>query len=102
MQTLPVLIPMFEKIEEKLQNHEFEKAEQEVASVLNYDSGNYYAQALKRRLSRIMYVCRNPQQLLDAHNIPLEQTITALQHLCQMARKIIVQQQTGRLEQTDE
>jgi hypothetical protein len=102
MQTISLLIPIFERIEERLHNHELEKAQQEVASVLRYDSKNYFAQALKRRLFCIMHICRNPQQSLDAHNIPLERTITALQHLCQMARKIIIQQHTDGLEQIDE
>jgi hypothetical protein len=102
MQTTSPLIPIFQRIEIRLQNHELEKAQQEVATVLRYDSKNYFAQALKRRLSCIMHMCRNPQQSLDAHNFSLERTMTALQHLCQMARKIIIQQHTDGLEQTDE
>jgi hypothetical protein len=102
MQTTSPLIPIFQRIEIRLQNHELEKAQQEVATVLRYDSKNYFAQALKRRLSSIMHICRNPKQSLHAHNIPFERTMTALQHLCQMARKIIIQQQTGELEEIDE
>ena len=49
-----------------------------------------------------MHICRNPKQSLNAHNFHLERTIKALQHLCQMARKIIIQQQTGELEEVDE
>jgi hypothetical protein len=102
MQTLSILIPIFERIEKQLQSHELGKAQQEIASVLSHDSENYFAQALKRRLSCIMHICRNPKQSLNAHNFHLERTITALQHLCQMARKIIIQQQTGELEEIDE
>jgi len=93
---------MFQRIEVRLQKYELEKAQQEVASVLRYDSKNYFAQALKRRLFCIMHMCRNPQQSLDAHDFSLERTMTALQHLCQMARKIIVQQHTSELEEVDE
>ena len=102
MTTISPLIPMFQRIEERLQNHELGKAQQEVASVLRYDSKNYFAQALKRRLSCIMHICRNPKQSFHARNISFERTMTALQHLCQMARKIIIQQQTGELEEVDE
>ncbi len=102
MQTISPLIPMFQRIEERLQNHELEKAQQDVVSILTYDSTNYFAQALKRRLSRILYVCKNPRQFLDANNFHLQRTIIALQHLCQMARKIIILQQTDELEQIEE
>jgi len=102
MKTLSILIPIFERIEKRLQNHELGKAQQEIAAVLSYDSKNYFAQALKRRLSSIMHICRNPKQSLHAHNFHLERTIKALQHLCKMARKIIIQQQTDELNQADE
>ena len=102
MQTTSPLIPIFQRIEIRLQNHELEKAQQEVATVLRYDSKNYFAQALKRRLSSIMHICRNPKQSFHTRNFSFERTMTALQHLCQMARKIIVQQHTDGFEQTDE
>jgi hypothetical protein len=102
MQTISPLIPMFQRIEEQLQNRELGKAQQEVASVLRYDSKNYFAQALKRRLLCIMHIGRNPKQSLHECNFPFERTMTALQHLCQMARKIIIQQQTGELEEVDQ
>jgi uncharacterized membrane protein len=102
MQTVSILIPIFERIEKQLQNHELGKAQQEIATILTHDSKNYFAQALKRRISCIMHICRNPKQSLNAHNFHLERTIKALQHLCQMARKIIIQQQTGELEEVDE
>lgn len=102
MQTVSILIPIFERIEKQLQNHELGKAQQEIATVLTHDSKNYFAQALKRRISCIMHICRNPKQSLNSHNFHLERTIKALQHLCQMARKIIIQQQTDGLEQANE
>jgi uncharacterized membrane protein len=102
MQKVSILIPIFERIEKQLQNHELGKAQQEIATVLTHDSKNYFAQALKRRISCIMHMCRNPKQSLHAHDFHLERTVKALQHLCQMARKIVLQQQTDELEQADE
>ena len=102
MQTSSTLIPIFERIEKRIQNHELGKAQQEIASVLTHDSENYFAQALKRRLLSIMHICRNPKQSLNARNFHLERTIKALQHLCQMARKTHSQQQTDEHKQDDE
>jgi hypothetical protein len=102
MQTPQTLIPIFERIEKQIQSHELGKAQQEIASVLKHDSKNYFAQALKRRLSCIMHICRNPRQSLTARNFHLERTIKALQHLCQMARLTHSRQQTGECKQDGE
>jgi uncharacterized membrane protein len=93
---------MFERIEKRIQNYELGKAQQEIASVLTHDSNNYFAQALKKRLSCIMHICRNPRQSLNARNFHLERTLKALQHLCQMARKTHSHQQAENNNQDDD
>ena len=102
MQSFSILVLIFERIEKRLQSHELGKAQQEVSSALRYDSKNYFAKALKRRLSSIMHIGRNSQQSFYMRNSSFERTMTALQHLCQMARKSIIQQHTGELEMNDE
>ena len=87
--SLPAIVPLFQTVEEHLHNHKLELALSVVVSILACDRNNFYAQAIERRIKRVLDLQHDPSVISDSTEYYIARVIATLEHVCQMAVRFL-------------
>jgi hypothetical protein len=84
------IILLFQSVEKHLHSHKLELALLEVQSILESDPKNLYALAIERRIVHILDFWQKASVVSDAMEYQIARVIAALEHVCQMAVRFLM------------